>query len=290
MATGYEDIDDLMSKQNENLTKQQGLQDTIVDKGLEKAQNEVNRQKAEIDEEVNKQAKALNADYQKQVNPYGARAEELQASGLANSGYAESSKVRLYNDYQRNVTSLMTNATKLKAEADFNMNQAYIDADVQKAQNSLALYQQQAQLLLTEYDLKQDRDKFEYQKERDRIADEQWERQFQFQQQQAAQEQSNWERQYQLSLGTGGSSRRSSGSRSSKSGSKGTTINLGGTTTETPQVANTKGSNTNVYSAAERALNSPLGKGGAKQVVQSAVANNQITNEEAQTILLALGL
>ena len=200
MATGYEDIDELMTQQNANLQKQQGLQDTIVDKGLQKAQNEVNRQKTEIDEEANKQARALFTDYQKQVDPYGVRAEQLQANGLANSGYAESSKVRMYNDYQRNVTSLMTNATKLKSQADFNMNQAYIDADVQKAQNSLALYQQQAQLLLTEYDLKNDRDKFEYQKERDRIADEQWERQFAFQQQQADLQQSNWERQYQASL------------------------------------------------------------------------------------------
>jgi hypothetical protein len=172
----------------------------MVDKSLQKQQNLTNYQKQEIDENAEKQARALNVDYQKQVDPYGTRAEELQANGLANSGYAETSKVNLYNTYQQNVTSLMTNATKLKAQADFNMNQAYLDADVQKAQNALALYQQQAQLLLTEYDMKQDRDKFEYQKERDRIADEQWERQFAFQRQQADLAQSNWERQYQASL------------------------------------------------------------------------------------------
>lgn len=200
MATGYEDIDNLMTQQNQNLARQQELQNTIVDKGLQKTQNEVNRQKQEIDEQTNKEARALATDYQKQVNPYGTRAEQLQANGLANSGYAESSKVSLYNTYQKNVTSLMQNATKLKAQADFNMNQAYLDADVQKAQNSLAIYQQQAQLLLTEYDLKVDRDKFEYQKERDRKADEQWERQFALQQQQANQSQANWEREYQLSL------------------------------------------------------------------------------------------
>jgi hypothetical protein len=200
MATGYEDIDELMTQQNNNLAKQEELQNTMVDKSLQKQQNLTNYQKQEIDENAEKQARALNVDYQKQVDPYGTRAEELQANGLANSGYAETSKVNLYNTYQQNVTSLMTNATKLKAQADFNMNQAYLDADVQKAQNALALYQQQAQLLLTEYDMKQDRDKFEYQKERDRIADEQWERQFAFQRQQADLAQSNWERQYQASL------------------------------------------------------------------------------------------
>lgn len=193
MAGTYEDIDNLMSNQNEMLDRQQELQDQIVDKGLQKAQNEVDRQKQELDETANKQGKALYQEYKKQSNPYGATQEQLASQGLNNSGYAESSQVRLYNEYQRNVTNLLTETNKLKAEADFNMNQAYIDADIQKAQNSLALYQQKAQLLLTEYDLR-------YQKYRDDVADSQWERQFAFQQQQAELSQSNWERQYALSL------------------------------------------------------------------------------------------
>ena len=193
MAGTYEDIDNLMTKQNEMIEQQRGLQNTMVDKGLEKAQNEVNYQKQQIDEDVTKQGKALYTEYQKQANPYGATAEQLAANGLNNSGYSETTKARLFNQYQANVTNLMTNATKLKAQADFNMNQAYIDADIQKAQNSLALYQQQASLLMQEYDLR-------YQKYRDDVADSQWERQFAFQQQQAAQEQSNWERNYALSL------------------------------------------------------------------------------------------
>lgn len=200
MATGYEDLDAMMTEQNKNLEQQKAVQQQIIDTGLQKTQNEVNRQKQEIQEEADKQAKALYTDYQKQANPYGYQAEQLAQNGLANSGYAETSRVNLYNNYQKNVTSLMTNATKLKADADFKMNQAYLDADVQKAQNTLAIYQQKAQLMLTEYDLKQDRVKFDYQKERDRIADEHWEREFAFQQQQANQSQSNWERQYALSL------------------------------------------------------------------------------------------
>jgi hypothetical protein len=193
MAGTYEDIDNLMNNQNQLLDKQQALQDTIVDKGLQKAQNEVDRQKQEIDENTTKQGKALYVDYKKQANPYGATQEQLASQGLNKSGYAETTQANLYNTYQKNLTSLMTESNKLKAEADFNMNQAYIDADIQKAQNSLALYQQKASLLMQEYDLR-------YQKYRDDVADSQWERQFQFQQQQAAQEQSNWERQYALSL------------------------------------------------------------------------------------------
>lgn len=226
MENDYEEINKLMNKQNQFLEDQKKLQNQIVDTGLKKTQNEVKKQKSDLDKEANKQARALYTDYQKQINPYGTTAENLAEMGLNKSGYAETSKVNLYNTYQRNVTELINNTTKLKAEADFNMNQAYLDADVQKAQNSLAIYQQRAQLALNEYDLRFNREQYiyqkQYQKERDAVADSQWERQyntqkdqwerqfttqnnqwekqFALQQQQMAQNQANWEREYQLSL------------------------------------------------------------------------------------------
>lgn len=188
-----EAIDDLMAGQNQNLEQQKQVNNRIIDTGLQKTQNEVNRQKEEYDKEATKSAKALYTDYKKQSNPYSANAEQLASQGLNKSGYAESSQVNLYNSYQKNVTEIINNTAKLKADADFNMNQAYLDADIQKAQNEFAIYQQQAQLALTEYDLK-------YTVHRDKIADEQWERQFALQQQQANLSQSNWEKEYALSL------------------------------------------------------------------------------------------
>ncbi len=200
MATGYEDIDNLMTEQRANLDKQTTVGNQIIDTGLQKTQNEVNRQKQEYEDEANKTGKALFVDYKKASNPYGATAEQMASQGLNKSGYAESSQVNMYNSYQKNVTELMNNTAKLKAEADFNMNQAYLDADIQKAENQLSMYKQQMELALTEYDLKVNRDQFEYQKERDRVADEQWEKTYQLQLQQAQQSQANWEREYQLSL------------------------------------------------------------------------------------------
>jgi hypothetical protein len=200
MATGYEDIDALMQEQNTLLDQQRAEQNKIIDTGLQKTQNEVDRQKAEYEREAVKQGKALYTDYRKQSNPYGVTAEQLASQGLNKSGYAESSQVNLYNAYQKNVTTLMTETTRLKAEADLQMNQAFLDADMQKAQNALAIYQQQAQLALQKYEMKFSREQFEYQKERDRIADAQWERQYQAGLQAQAQSQNNWEREYQLSL------------------------------------------------------------------------------------------
>lgn len=193
MAVGYEEIDSLMQQQNTLLEQQKAEQEKIIDTGLQKAQNEMNRQKEEYDREATKQGKALYTDYRKQANPYGATAEQLASQGLNRSGYAETTQTRMYNEYQRNVTTLMTETTRLKAEADFQMNQAFLDADIQKAQNALAIYQQQAQLAITNYNLR-------YQKYRDDVADMQWEKSYQLQKQQAQQSQSNWEREYQLSL------------------------------------------------------------------------------------------
>lgn len=200
MATGYEDIDRVMTEQRQNLNDQRTLQNQIIDKGIEKVQNEVTRQKEQYEQDANKTARGLYADYRKQANPYGANAETLASQGLNRSGYAESSQVNLYNQYQRSVVELENKTRELKANADFQMNQAYLDADVQKAQSALSLYQQQAQLALQEYDMKHTRD-------RERVADEQWEKQFQlqreqfdFQKQQAQQSQANWEREYQMAL------------------------------------------------------------------------------------------
>ena len=137
MATGYEDIDNLMNQQNQNLEQQKEINNQIINTGLQKTQNEIDKQKKEYDEEATKSAKALYSDYKKQSNPYGANAEQLASQGLNKSGYAESSQVNLYNSYQKNVTELITTANKLKADKDFEMNQAYLEADIQKAETAL---------------------------------------------------------------------------------------------------------------------------------------------------------
>ncbi len=214
MANGYEDIHNLMEEQNKNLEQQKQVQNEIIDKGITKQQNEVNRQKEEYEREADKTAKGLYADYKKQSNPYGASAETLASQGLNKSGYAESTQTNLYNSYQKNVTELSNKTRQLKADADFQMNQAYLDADIQKAQSALAIYQQQADLIMKEYDLRFTREQFNYQKERDRIADEQWEKQYQLSLQQSNQSQSNWEREYQLSLQKSKASSRNSSSGS----------------------------------------------------------------------------
>lgn len=193
MATGYEDIDKVMQQQNTLLQQQEAKQNEIVDLGLQKTQAQVEKQKAEYQQEAEKSGKQLYTDYRKASNPYGANAENLASQGLNKSGYAESTQTQLYNTYQKNATTLMVETQKLKADADFQMNQAMIDADVQKAQNALAIYQQKANLVLQEYEMKFAREEFDWKKA-------ETERQWAYQANRDAIDDSRWQKEYELSL------------------------------------------------------------------------------------------
>lgn len=182
MATGFEEIDNVINQSKTLLEQSAEQQNKIVDLGIQKATNTANKQKQELEEEATKQGKQLYTDYKKQSSEFGVNAENLASKGLNNSGYTETSNVDMFNTYQKNVTNLAMQTTKLKAEVDFNLNQAMIDADVQKAENEANKYLQQMQLLMTEYDMRFAREQFEWQKQyqtnRDAISDQQWQKQY----------------------------------------------------------------------------------------------------------------
>lgn len=186
-------IDRLENQQTEYLEQQQKLNNQIVETGLQKAQNNVDFQKQQYEKEAQKQAKALYTNYQKEQNQYGANAEVLTSQGLANSGYAESSRVRLYNNYQNNVTQIMTELSNEKAKMDLEMNQAYLDADIQKAQNMASIYQQKMAMAMNTYQLR-------YNLYRDQVQDEQWRENFELNKRQLERAQMESDRDYQLQL------------------------------------------------------------------------------------------
>lgn len=186
-------IDELENKQNNYLAEQQRLNDQIVDKSLEKTKLQTDFEKKQYEQEATKTAKGLYADYQKQNSNYGANAETIASQGLANSGYSESSKVSLYNNYQRNVTSIITELNREKSVLDLQLNQASIDADIQRAQNLANTYAQKMELAMNTYQLR-------YNLYRDQVADEQWLKSYELQLRQLEMSQANADRDYQLSL------------------------------------------------------------------------------------------
>ena len=239
---GYEDIQEWGEKQKSLLNEQAEKQREITNQQTEMNVDELKRQKDKIDKEVNKTTSGLYTNYQKNVNNYGLQAEQQARMGLANSGYAETSRINLYNAYQKNVTDTINNANQLKADFDFKIAEARKTGDLTMAQNELALLQQNMQLLTQEYEMKnnrrqflyqQERDKvadnqwqqnydlskdqwqqsFDYQKNRDAVSDQQWQTAFDYQKQRDAVSDSQWEKQYELSkkASASSSSRGSSG-------------------------------------------------------------------------------
>lgn len=81
------------------LEKQQQLQQEKTDFAI----HEINQQKEQLKKDYQKEQSAAYVDYQKGINPYGVNSEQAAAAGMANSGYSESSQVRMYTAYQNRV-------------------------------------------------------------------------------------------------------------------------------------------------------------------------------------------
>lgn len=235
MSTGYEDIDRLTSNQNKMLDNALEQQNSITQKQTEMNVADLDRQKQEVDKDAIKTNKALYTEYKKASNPFGSTAENLASQGLGNSGYAETTQANLYNTYQKNVTDTLNNARDLKSDFDFKISQARQTGDITLAQNALNIYNQRMQLLSQEYEMRNNREQFLYQKEQDKLAQSNWEREyeqqqnqwqqtFDYQKQRDAVADSQWEKQYALSKKA--SSRSSSSSRSTSSSKKSSSSGL----------------------------------------------------------------
>lgn len=179
-GSGYDDINSLNSAQNELLDKAYESQKSIVGMQTGQRVDEINRNKDKLNEEVLKQNRGLYTDYAKQVNPYGATAEELASNGLGNSGMAESTKTNLYNSYQANRTSTLNTAKSLLADYDAQITQARQNGDIQLAQSALEMYNRKIDNLFNMYQLRQNEKQFDYQKERDKVDDNRWQTEFDY--------------------------------------------------------------------------------------------------------------
>ena len=180
MEDEYRDITDLTNRQSALIDEQANRQREINEQQTQMAVDELAHERDKIDDQTAKTTSGLYTNYQKNVNNYGVQAEQRARMGLGNSGYAESSRVKLYNDYQKNVTDTLNSANQLKADFDFKMAQARQSGNLAQAQSELALLTQRMQLLTQEYDLRNNREQYLYQKERNAVADEQWNRQFDY--------------------------------------------------------------------------------------------------------------
>lgn len=222
--------------ERENLTQQQQdyvdnwktTQEQIANDNLNHQLDLYNQQKERAEQEYQKEAKASYIDYQKEVDKYGVSRENVVANGLSNSGYAESSKVDMYNTYQNRVSTARESLNNIKLEFDNAIKEAQLSNNATLAELALQQMQQKLEIALegfnykdtqtqnklnweyninnTYYDrykdvenqinyeneqaeaIRQYNEQMAYKKEQDRIAQQQWEREYALQQQRLAYE------------------------------------------------------------------------------------------------------
>lgn len=195
-STGYEDIEKLTNQQSAMLDSALEKQNSITNQQTEMNVAQLEKNKSDLDKEAVKTNSALYAEYKKASNPYGSNAEQLYSQGLGKSGYAESTQTNLYNTYQRNVADTLNTTKELKTDIDFQISQARTQGSITQAQNALDIYRQKMQLLTQEYELKQNREQFLYQQERDKVSDNQWEKQYKYQQERDRISDNHWQQTY----------------------------------------------------------------------------------------------
>ena len=107
---------------------------------------QVEQQKAQAQKDYTKEQSGAYVDWRKQSNQYGTEAEKMASSGLANTGYSESSQVSMYNTYQNRVAT----AREVYNQAVLNYDNAIKDA---RLQNNAALAEIAYQALQQQLDL-----------------------------------------------------------------------------------------------------------------------------------------
>jgi len=265
--------DDLINERNTFTQQQQdyvnnwqATQEQIANDNLNHQIELYNQQKEKAERDYQKEARASYADYQKEVDKYGVSRENVVNNGLSNSGYAESSKVDMYNAYQNRIASARQSLNDIKLEFDNAIKEATLQNNATLAENALTALKQKLDIALEGFNYKdtqtqnklnwqntlnntyynrykdvesqinyeneqaeairQYEEQMAYKKEQDRIAQQNWEKEYALQQAQLAAT-----RAYTASLSNGSSGGSlTNGSSSSNSNSSSGTISYNGKT------------------------------------------------------------
>lgn len=166
MLSGYQsDMDKALDNNNSALSGinskleqgQKELEDAANER-TEFAIDEIERQKAQAQKDYIKEQSGAYKDWQTQKDPYGVNAEKMAGAGLDGTGYAESSQVRMYNQYQARVTvaresiqRTMDNFNAKIAEARMQNNatlaQIYYDTMIKQVEYELTFAMKNTELL-----------------------------------------------------------------------------------------------------------------------------------------------
>ena len=131
---------------------QQQIQQEQTDFAIEKIEQE--KKKAETD--YVKEQSGAYVDWQKQSNPYGAEAEKMASAGLTDTGFAESSQVAMYNQYQNRVATARQNFDYIVMNYNNMIKDAQLQNSAAMAEIAFQTQQQCLELALQGFQYKND--------------------------------------------------------------------------------------------------------------------------------------
>lgn len=114
----------------------------------------IEQQKEKAEKDTLKEQKAAWADYQKQTDAFGANAEAMASRGLLGSGYSESSRTRMYSDYQNRVATAQQGLQLIQQGYDNAITEAQLTNSATLAQIALETMQQRIQLQMQAFQYK----------------------------------------------------------------------------------------------------------------------------------------
>lgn len=132
-ATAIQAYESAINSDLEAYRKNRKNADRAIDLGVSRTVANLKNDKNRINEQSKASEVALGRAYREAANPYGVVAERLEALGLGDSGYAESTYAKLGGDYQQALGEV--NAARLQAlsEIDAAITRAYHDGEIEKA-------------------------------------------------------------------------------------------------------------------------------------------------------------
>ena len=266
--------DDLINERNTFTQQQQdyvnnwqATQEQIANDNLNHQIELYNQQKDKAEKDYQREARASYADYQKEVDRYGVSRENVVNNGLSNSGYAESSKVDMYNAYQNRLASARQSLNDIKLEFDNAIKEATMQNNATLAENALSALKQKLDIALEGFNYKdtQTQNKLTWQnninnnyynrykdvESQINYENEQAEAARQFDEQMAYKKeqdriaQENWEKEYALQQAQLASSKSYSSNSSSNSSSGGGTVLTGGSGSSNGGTSSNSGSGSN---------------------------------------------
>ena len=133
-----QDNENLLNQQKDYVEQYEKTQNEALDKQLALYQENINKQKEAAQKNYETEARKAANSYMAYTNPYGVNAETFASKGQLQSGLTQTAQLGGYNAYQNRLASANKVMQEAFTQYDLDMNEAIVNNDVQKAQNALA--------------------------------------------------------------------------------------------------------------------------------------------------------